>query len=158
MQKFMVCRFFMRPETPASSSLRAMTLAGNAPRPQSQSSGHIGAHLFLRYRAPSQTSCEATDAGPQCRPVLPFDQLNCSSLTRDVTPCCLCLFVCCCLCPWHLGAWVLGGGDRGDVALSDVRLNHTCPSIHTLPVLPGLVPVFSARRAELVAPSCIFVL
>ena len=71
---------------------------------------------------------------------------------------CLCLFVCCCLCPWHLGAWVLGGGDRGDVALSDVRLNHTCPSIHTLPVLPGLVPVFSARRAELVAPSCIFVL
>ena len=33
------------------------------------------------------------------------------------------------------------------------RLNHTCPSIHTLPVLPGLesarvlVPVFSARRA-----------
>ena len=34
------------------------------------------------------------------------------------------------------------------------RPNHTCPSIHTLPVLPGLVPVFSARRAELVAPSC----
>ena len=36
------------------------------------------------------------------------------------------------------------------------RLNHTCPSIHTLPVLPGLVPDFSARRAELVAPPCIF--
>ena len=105
------------------------------------------------------SATQGTRIGPQCRPVLPFDQLHCSSLTRDVTPCRLFVFVCVLLfvplAPWRLGA---GGGDRGDVALSDVRLNHTCPSIHTLPVLPGLVPVFSARRAEVVAPSCIFVL
>ena len=65
-----------------------------------------------------------------------------------------------------LEIWATGRAD--DVALSfhvsdsttsrGGTSEHTCPSIHTLPVLPGLVPVFSARRAELVAPSCIFVL
>ena len=52
-------------------------------------------------------------------------------------------------CCWH---------SSFSLVLRTFRLNHTCPSIHTLPVLPGLVPVFSARRAELVAPSCFFVL
>ena len=53
--------------------------------------------------------------------------------------------------------WVWSATLAGVVlSLPIGRLNHTCPSIHTLPVLPGLVPDFSARRAELVAPPCIF--